>query len=1737
MSLQLNDENCRNDITAESCDFLLTPQQSTGRPSILRPSQKENLPPKNAVKAMKVTFQTPMKDPQTQRILSPNIASKQEDAFTLDDCAAALENLHIDVFSSSECILLSESVIMSQEHDGQTTPYLNDLVRSRVADCTDCNSVDKLNPSNISPKMENSPKILFSHNMDVPEKDPSYLQVDDALCLESTETIPLKDHANSLVENNCPSMEIVDLSTEIKPVINDLFELITKSTCNTDIVSMDPSTAATKVLESPSASKGCYKFDPDQIDLIDPFKPRESKLQNSPAGISKFLDSGPEASNESVTLKIDTSDGNTIRKPSPKSLGKRPPGINDGSKTPPVVKKKVEKVVNEEEMSEDIHAPKASCTIEGDRCDSNLNSFTSEVSKIPNVTKLPKPSTEDISIRHEGDMLPKKPESVLGSLVEEKPVVCDNIGKQDPLSLCSNSELEDQRHDAGCCAPYPDDELPVKSQGTYNMDFNSLEDLNLSEAYTKLETSSSTGLFSPIMNIPTKEGQSNLLDVCSVAAAERIPFNSANSMAEDDCSHGRAVGLSKPAINELSDLVTKSSCNEITSMDPSAAARKILESPLASKASYNFGPNQIDLFDPFKTGGSKLQNSPVGVSQCFKTGPEASKAESVKLEFEFTDGNTVIRKPPLKRLGKRPPVMKNGAKKPAVIQENGGGSKTSSSPKLQKSSTGDLIGKESDNPLLKQNVFVPETVATLDQPDTSGSLKCVESLNQGIRGSAVKGTYVAISEGQVAKEPNMAVEHRQRCILLSESVIMSQEHDGQTTPYLNDLVRSRVADCTDCNSVDKLNPSNISPKMENSPKILFSHNMDVPEKDPSYLQVDDALCLESTETIPLKDHANSLVENSCPSMEIVDLSTEIKPVINDLFELITKSTCNTDIVSMDPSTAATKVLESPSASKGCYKFDPDQIDLIDPFKPRESKLQNSPAGISKFLDSGPEASNESVTLKIDTSDGNTIRKPSPKSLGKRPPGINDGSKTPPVVKKKVEKVVNERKCGYPPAHCDSGCSNSELEDQRHDAGCCAPYPDDELPVKSQGTYNMDFNSLEDLNLSEAYTKLETSSSTGLFSPIMNIPTKEGQSNLLDVCSVAAAERIPFNSANSMAEDDCSHGRAVGLSKPAINELSDLVTKSSCNEITSMDPSAAARKILESPLASKASYNFGPNQIDLFDPFKTGGSKLQNSPVGVSQCFKTGPEASKAESVKLEFEFTDGNTVIRKPPLKRLGKRPPVMKNGAKKPAVIQENGGGSKTSSSPKLQKSSTGDLIGKESDNPLLKQNVFVPETVATLDQPDTSGSLKCVESLNQGIRGSAVKGTYVAISEGQVAKEPNMGQELNPLDLSSSRGNLTSVSDRKAVEDELDEHKAAVKPGSYADISIFEMDFKPAAEFEGLCQPIEIDYLEQFGSSSFKESALRKQSLYLKFDPLLRESPRKTHTGVQETNICLTNVSLKSCSGPLESEIENTVHVEPFQNEEKPKGLDLLGTFTISEPSTLVADISTSPRLSTSVLPFPTVDAIVEVLKFSQKDMDAAIEAVQLKVQEKELDVLHWKNKHERLLIAYTEMGKIVAEFECTVTQMIEDSQKQKEDAKLEIQKILQEKQHVQDDLNSMEKSFSELFKRFEKQKDVLEGYRKNEEALKKCVEDYVARISKEEQRYQALKAHAEEKLKRASEEIAQVRSKAKGEIAALQASLRKEQMKIKSMEQCLEQKAKENDELTKICDDLISKMERSS
>uniref|UniRef100_A0A3P9KSX8 Transforming acidic coiled-coil-containing protein C-terminal domain-containing protein n=1 Tax=Oryzias latipes TaxID=8090 RepID=A0A3P9KSX8_ORYLA len=210
-----------------------------------------------------------------------------------------------------------------------------------------------------------------------------------------------------------------------------------------------------------------------------------------------------------------------------------------------------------------------------------------------------------------------------------------------------------------------------------------------------------------------------------------------------------------------------------------------------------------------------------------------------------------------------------------------------------------------------------------------------------------------------------------------------------------------------------------------------------------------------------------------------------------------------------------------------------------------------------------------------------------------------------------------------------------------------------------------------------------------------------------------------------------------------------------------------------------------------------------------------------------------------------------------------------------------------------------------------------------------------------------------------------------------------------------------------------------------------------------------------------------------------------------------------------------------------------VLDSICISEAEKQAVLSLIREEVLTKEAEINDWKKKYEQGKHQVEEMRKIVAEYETTIAQMIEDDQRRTLSSQKALHAVTLEKEAALADLNSVERSLSDVFRRYENTKSNLEGFKKNEEMLKKCAQDYLARVKQEEQRYQTLKLHTEEKLNKANEEIATVRAKASSENMALTASLRKEQMKNESLEQALQQKNQELEELTKICDELIAKM----
>ena len=168
--------------------------------------------------------------------------------------------------------------------------------------------------------------------------------------------------------------------------------------------------------------------------------------------------------------------------------------------------------------------------------------------------------------------------------------------------------------------------------------------------------------------------------------------------------------------------------------------------------------------------------------------------------------------------------------------------------------------------------------------------------------------------------------------------------------------------------------------------------------------------------------------------------------------------------------------------------------------------------------------------------------------------------------------------------------------------------------------------------------------------------------------------------------------------------------------------------------------------------------------------------------------------------------------------------------------------------------------------------------------------------------------------------------------------------------------------------------------------------------------------------------------------------------------------------------------------------------------------------------------------------QMKSVVEEYERAMNQMIEDARQEKERHKITIDKMNEERARTNAERTTLETSLKELRVKYEELRLLNEQYRKNELLFKQNIDTLHKDIKASEQRLEALKQHAEKKLEDANEEIGRVKAASEKELALVKAKLQKSDIKIKTLENTIEQKQAENAELMAICDDLIKKMETS-
>ncbi|XP_038070918.1 transforming acidic coiled-coil-containing protein 3-like isoform X1 [Patiria miniata] len=450
---------------------------------------------------------------------------------------------------------------------------------------------------------------------------------------------------------------------------------------------------------------------------------------------------------------------------------------------------------------------------------------------------------------------------------------------------------------------------------------------------------------------------------------------------------------------------------------------------------------------------------------------------------------------------------------------------------------------------------------------------------------------------------------------------------------------------------------------------------------------------------------------------------------------------------------------------------------------------------------------------------------------------------------------------------------------------------------------------------------------------------------------------------------------------------------------------------------------------------------------------------------------------------------------------------------------------------------------------------------------------GVYPETSKTDKNYEQFMASEefvLAPEEVEKSSG--VNQGDQLGDEDFRPAEEGLSVRGLQRDISFEEMEFRLAEEVFASADPaaFDVDFLEKAGgSSTFQESALARQSLYVKFDPLVNAPaggggpksllPTVSEPMIQEDDEDLLQMQTPPIIGSTrqaskmreKAMMQGAGKANAEGRGNVTEGVDSLLAFSPprNQESQGTDDVDgDEPKPSPSLGLEAEDEGIVQLLRYSQADLDAAIkEAIKTVQKQNNKEISQYKKKleeKEQTIAAHNakqqetdktteNLSALVTQYEKAMQQMMGDINKAKDTSQESVASIVKEKEQALEDLASVENAFSDLHRRYEKLKQTVESYKKNEEVLKKCVADYQAKLKKQEQRYQTLKTHAEEKIEKANSQIELVKKSYEGELGALQAAVKRETMKVDSMEQTIEQKTKENAELTNICDELIAKI----
>ncbi|KFD62711.1 hypothetical protein M514_09169 [Trichuris suis] len=348
---------------------------------------------------------------------------------------------------------------------------------------------------------------------------------------------------------------------------------------------------------------------------------------------------------------------------------------------------------------------------------------------------------------------------------------------------------------------------------------------------------------------------------------------------------------------------------------------------------------------------------------------------------------------------------------------------------------------------------------------------------------------------------------------------------------------------------------------------------------------------------------------------------------------------------------------------------------------------------------------------------------------------------------------------------------------------------------------------------------------------------------------------------------------------------------------------------------------------------------------------------------------------------------------------------------------------------------------------------------------------------------------------------------------------------------------EYRPASEF--LNTTFAFEYLNQAGSSNAAD--LYRDSLYVQFDPLVEPKPPANPAGNMVIGHRMEKF-LREQKAAVSPELRPLT--ANFSDEHTPIKTSV-GSFQqtpntiVKKPARRVNNVDCDAEATTPIIALDNCEDNSNSVSSMQLEMKAMSERLmELTAQNSALrgkceELSNRTNADSQKL---QEMDLIIKEYEATISEMKSSTSNHKKKVEESIESVIKERDNAVEDLQAAENVIAELLKRFDKLRSTVSDLKKNEVTLKASVEDLSERLAKSEARFRQLRDNAEDKVAKLKIEMDRMAKSRDADMVGIRAQVKKYEVLTSSLEKECEQKAKQIQELSSICDELIQKADRN-